>query len=98
MIAFLSARELGAARSLECTPVSRVRDQLRMMHGTREPKYADPRLRTDLKTLLARLGRVRARGGAFQGVEISEHAEESVKSLKMVGNEMLVLYPERRGA
>ena len=41
---------------------------------------------------------LRGRGGAFSKVELGPAVTEAAKSLKMVGTEMLGLYPERRGA
>ena len=98
MIAFLSAEQLGALGLDECTPTHRVRNQLRVNHVSRDTAPADPRLRTDLKNLVARLQRVRARGGAFAQVEMSPHVEESARSLKMVGSEMITLPADRRGS
>ena len=97
MIAFLSTDELGPVSERECSPVARVRDQLKRSHGRRD-NVNDPRLRTDVKTLMARLRKIRSRGGAFASVGFSEHVASTVESLKMVGSEMLVLQPERRGA
>ena len=48
--------------------------------------------------LLIRLRRPQDRGGAFRKVGLSSHVEEVIKTLRVVGDEMLVLVPERRRA
>ena len=48
--------------------------------------------------MMARLRRLQRKGEPFAGVEISPHLQEAIKSIKMVGNEMIELQPERKGA
>ncbi len=78
--------------------VPRLRHHMRMLPGKQDPLKVDGRIRADLRHLLARLRRIRARGGDYQEVQISPHVHEVIKTLKIVGNELLVLLPKRKGA
>lgn len=80
------------------TPVSRVRGHLRTVPGKLEGAARDGQLVKDLRSLMARLGKLRSRGVAFQGVELSPYLCDAVRAMKMVGSELIVLHPERSGA
>ena len=80
------------------TPVSRVRGHLRTVPGKPDSAARDGQLVKDLRQLMARLGRLRHRGTAFQGVELSPYLSDALPAMKMVGSELIVLHPERRGA
>ena len=95
MISFLSGDSQLRERS--GTPVSRVRDHLKVGHGKRESAQGR-QPRRDLATLLSRLSRVRRRGGPFLDVELGPEAAAVTRVYQVVGNEMLMLVPERRGA
>ena len=97
MIGLLQGERAGQARD-SGGPVSRVRHNLRMLPGGSETPRDEKRLRADLRSLLARLRRVHGRGGKLQGVEVSPQVQEAIKTLKMVGSELLVLLPHRKGA
>ena len=53
---------------------------------------------SDLCSMMARLRRLQKRGEPFAGVEISPQLNDAIKAIKMVGNELIVLQPERQGA
>ena len=95
MVSFLSGDSLS--RGTTGTPVSRVRNHLKIGHGRREGAHGGE-ARRDLRTLLARLSRVRGRGGPFLEVELGPEVASVTRAYQVVGNEMLVLVPERRGA
>lgn len=57
----------------------------------------DGSLLSDLRGLLQRLRRVQERGGSYRRVQLSPQLCEALKSFRVVGNEMLVLAPEREG-
>ena len=97
MIALLSAREMGSKIPEDSSPVTRVREHLRMARSHRDAHPRDPRVRRDLQTLMKRLQSLKQRPG-FERIEVSDPARETAHSLKIVGNEMLALIPERRGA
>ncbi len=84
-------------RDMTGSPVSRVRDHLKIVHGKREGAHeGEPR--RDLRTLLSRLSRVRRRGGPFLDVELGPELAVVTRAYQVVGNEMRMLVPERRGA
>ncbi len=97
MIGLLAGERAGQGRDAG-SPVHRVRHHLRMLPRKPENLRDENRLRADLRHLVARLSRVHDRGRAFQGVQISDQVQEAMKTLKMVGNELLVLLPQRKGA
>ena len=95
MISFLSVD--SPLRDMTGSPVSRVRVHLKIGHGKREGAHQrEPR--RDFRTLLARLSRVRRRGGSFLDVELGPELAAVTRAYQVVGNEMLMLVPERRGA
>lgn len=97
MIALLSDPG-GGTGAVGGSPISRVRNHLHMSLGTQGSPQREGELRRDLQALLARLRRLQARGGDLARVRLSPQVQQMVKSLKVVGNEMLVLMPERKGA
>ena len=78
------------------SPLSRVRSHLRLVTGTQTSPPRD--LVNDICTLVGRLTRLNRLGGDFQNIELSPHLKEAVQTVKLIGNEMLVLKPGRRGA
>ena len=65
----------------------------------REPSSArDWQLVSDLCSMMARLRRLQKRGSSYTKVELSPHLRDAIKAIKMVGNELIVLQPERKGA
>ena len=91
MVGFLQGRGLR----IENSPVSRVRSHLMRVWGSSETPRENGSIGGDLTRLLIRLRRLQDRGGAFRKVELSSHVEAVIKTLRVVGDEMLVLVPER---
>ena len=95
MTSFLSGN--SRLRDVSGSPVSRVRDHLKIGRGKWEGAHGgEPR--RDLRTLLSRLSRVRRRGGPFLDVELGPEVAAVTRAYQIVGNDMLMLVPERRGA
>ncbi len=76
------------------TAVRRLRTHLHLV--TRQGQPAQ--VRRDMRTIMQRLRGVQARDAAFAGVELGPQVGEMMKTLEIVGNEMLVLDPERKRA
>ncbi len=96
MITYFQRKRTAREKSRQ-GPVSRVRHHLQMVTG--RPESTDSgQISLDVRRLLVRLRRLQAKGGVFQKVELSSHVQEAFKTLQVVGNELLVLFPERRGA
>ncbi|MGE3166008.1 MAG: hypothetical protein AB7O52_13970 [Planctomycetota bacterium] len=77
--------------------VSRVRHHLDVLASGRGGEVPSGSMLGDLRSLLARLGRVHERGGDFQRIGLGPHLSEAMRALNLVGCELLVLAPEREG-
>lgn len=78
--------------------VSRVRHHLQMRApGSPSGNSPEPSLANDVRALLQRLRRVHSRGGGYAGVQLSPQLSEAMKAFKIMGNELLVMTPEREG-
>lgn len=87
---------VGSAVTTASTPLHRVR---RHLHTLPHSVERDERpLAHDLLGLLGRLRRLQARGAEFREVKLSEHVTEIFKRLEVVGSDLLLLTPERKGA
>ncbi|MEM7262321.1 MAG: hypothetical protein AAF488_10060 [Planctomycetota bacterium] len=80
------------------TPVRRVRTHLHVATRQATASREDRAHKGDLRTIMSRLRRVQARGGAFAGVELGSGAQELSRRLEVVGNDLIVLDPERKRA
>ena len=82
----------------DSSPVARVRSQLqKLVPGDQASAPQEWPLISDLRALMGRLRKVQGRGGGLGGVELSPHLNDAARALKLVGNEMLVLVPDRKG-
>lgn len=90
-------RSSSARVSREGSTVSRVRHHLDVLTSGRGEGAPAGSLIRDLRSLLARLGRVQERGGDFRRIGIGPQLCEAMKAMKLVGSELLVLAPEREG-
>ncbi|MEM7166338.1 MAG: hypothetical protein AAF581_12795 [Planctomycetota bacterium] len=87
-----------AMRRTESSPVARVSSQLQKpVPGEQGNVPGEWPLISDLRALMGRLRRVQGLGGRLGGVELSPQMRDAARSLKLVGNEMLVLAPDRKG-
>ena len=97
MIAFLSD-DRERYRSAESSQIARVRSHLRMVPRRRDTSPREWQLVSDLCSMMARLRRLQKKDDGFARVGISSHLRDAIKAIKMVGNELIVLQPERKGA
>ena len=92
-----ATREVTATPRAD-TPVRRVRKHLHLVTRQGQPAKDERHLSRDLRTIVQRLRGVHARGGALEGVELGPQVREVMKTLEIVGSEILVLNPERKRA